>query len=261
MPQEPYQIILGDCLEQMAKLPAGIVDMVLTDLPYGTTSNAWDSVIPMEKLWAEWKRVCKPGAPIVLFTQQPFTTTVAASNLKQLRTEWIWEKPQGTGFLNCHVYPLKNHENILVFCDKTPPYNPQKEYGHKTYKTGRRKGSSNYRPFDRVTETVNVDGSRYPKTVLEFKQDKGLHPTQKPLDLCEYLIRTYTNAGDTVLDCTMGSGTTIVAALNTGRKGIGIEQDQKYFDIAAQRCKETEANQTTLTSIPHEPDIIEEKAA
>ena len=114
------RLILGDCLRCMADIRDASVDMVLTDLPYGTTSNKWDLVIPIDQLWAEWKRICKPGAPIVLFTQQPFTTTVAASNLKQLKTEWIWEKPQGTGFLNANRYPLKSHENILVFCDRTP---------------------------------------------------------------------------------------------------------------------------------------------
>ncbi|WP_396248433.1 DNA-methyltransferase [Granulicella mallensis] len=215
----------------------------------------------MEKLWAEWKRVCKPGAPIVLFTQQPFTTTVAVSNLKQLKTELIWEKPQGTNFLNAKKYPMKVHENILVFCDQTPLYHPQMTTGATPYVTGAHYGSSNYRPMDYAGGKVNADGSRYPRSVLQFIPERGMHPTQKPVSLCEWLIRTYSNAGDTVLDCCMGSGTTILAALNTDRKGIGIEQDQKYFDIAAQRCKETEANQTTLTSIPHEPDIIEDRAA
>jgi DNA modification methylase len=221
----------------MAKLPAGSVDMVLTDLPYGTTSNKWDSVIPMDKLWAEWKRICKPGTPIVLFTQQPFTTTVAASNLKELRVEWVWSKPQGTGFLNANRYPLKNHENILVFCDRQPPYYPQKSSGHKPYTTGRGRNSTNYRVFDRDTQTVNTDGTRYPKTVLPFNQEKGLHPTQKPTALLEYLIRTYTNESETVLDCTMGSGSTIVAAINAGRRGIGIEKDENYFNIARERVQ------------------------
>jgi site-specific DNA-methyltransferase (adenine-specific) len=118
-------LLLGNCLKLMNTLPAGSVDCVLTDLPYGTTDNKWDSVIPMDKLWAAWRRVMRPGAPVILFTQQPFTTTVAASNLKQLKTEWIWAKHQGTGFLNCNKYPMKSHENVLVFCDRLPPYWPQ----------------------------------------------------------------------------------------------------------------------------------------
>lgn len=208
--------------------------MVLTDLPYGTTSNQWDSVIPMDELWAAWKRVCKPGAPIVLFTQQPFTTVVAASNLGQLKTELIWEKPQGTNFLNAKKYPMKVHENILVFCDRTPPYNPQKTTGAKPYVTGKNRGSSNYRPMQEM-RTVNTDGSRYPRSVLRFTSEKGQHPTQKPVGLCEWLIRTYSNEGDTVLDCTMGSGSTGVAAINAGRSFIGIERDAGYFAIGKGR--------------------------
>jgi DNA modification methylase len=142
----------------------------------------------------------------VLFTQQPFTTTVAASNLKELRTEWIWEKAQGTNFLNAKKYPMKVHENILVFCDTLPPYSPQMSQGHSTYVTGINKGSSNYRPMEAHGGRINSEGTRYPRTVLEFTPERGLHPTQKPVALLEYLIRTYTNEGDTVLDCTMGSG-------------------------------------------------------
>jgi DNA modification methylase len=220
----------------MAKLPSKSVDMVLTDLPYGTTANKWDSVIPMDQLWAEWKRICKPGSPIVLFTQQPFTTTVAASNIRQLKTEWIWAKPAGTGFLNVNVYPLKKHENILVFCDRTPPYNPQKSFGAKPYSTKQKAKTSNYGDFKSIP-TVNTDGSRFPTTILEFSSDRGNHPTQKPVALLEYLIKTYSNVGDTVLDCTMGSGSTGVAAINTDRQFIGIERDDKYFAIANTRVQ------------------------
>ena len=231
-------LLLGDCLERMKELPDASVDMILTDLPFGTTANkAWDSIIPMDQLWSAWNRISKPGAPIVLFTQQPFTTTVAASNLKQLKTEWIWCKPQGTGFLNANRYPLKNHENILVFCDRLPPYYPQKSTGHKPYTTGRGKKTSNYGSFENL-ETVNTDGSRYPKTVLNVNQEKGLHPTQKPVALLEYLLNTYSLPGQVILDCTMGSGSTIVACDNTGRIGIGIERDQTYFDIATARVND-----------------------
>lgn len=234
------RLMLGDCLQRMEEIEAGSVDMVLTDLPYGTTQNKWDSIIRLDQLWAAWKRICKPGAPIVLFTQSPFTHTVAASNLGQLKTEWIWEKPQGTGFLNANRYPLKNHENILVFCDRTPRYNPQKTFGHTSYTTGMGKKSSNYGSFDHV-QTTCADGSRYPKTVLAFNQEKGFHPTQKPVALCEYLIRTYTDPGMTVLDCTMGSGSTGVAAINTGRQFIGIEKDENYFRIAEERIAAAQA--------------------
>lgn len=214
--------------------------MVLTDPPYGTTANKWDSVIPLDQLWSEWGRVCKPGAAIVLFTQQPFTTTVAASNLKQLRTEWIWRKPQGTGFLNANRYPLKSHENILVFCDRMPGYHPQRSYGYRTYITNRKADTStNYRKA-RNAQTVNTDGSRYPTTVLEYAAERGSHPTQKPVALCEYMIKTYSNEGDTVMDCTMGSGTTGVAAMNTGRPFVGIERDSAYYAIATQRISEVE---------------------
>lgn len=230
-------LMLGDCIQRMTEIPDASVDMVLTDLPYGTTQNKWDSVIPLDQLWAAWKRICKPGAPIVLFTQQPFTTTVAASNLSQLRTEWIWEKPQGTGHLNAKLYPLKSHESILVFCHRTPPYNPQMTTGQKPYVCHRGGGSSaNYGKQVAVT-SIN-EGTRYPTTVLRYPRDsQKLHPTAKPVALCEYLIRTYSNPGDTVLDSTMGSGSTIVAALNTSRNAIGIERDQTYFDIATERVK------------------------
>ena len=238
--KEPGKLIAGDCLVEMAKLPAGTVDMILADLPYGTTRNHWDSAIPLDELWTSFKRICKPSAPVVLFGQQPYTTMVAASNLKQLRTEWVWEKPQGTGFLNVRRYPLKSHENILVFCDGTPEYHPQMEYGYKPYVTGRGRKTTNYGAFQNIP-TTNTDGSRYPKTVLRFNPDKGHHPTQKPVALLQYLIKTYSSEGATVLDCTMGSGSTGVAAINTARQFIGIERDEKYFAIANERIKEAAA--------------------
>ena len=175
----------------------------------------------------------------MLFTQQPFTTTVAASNLAQLRTEWIWEKPQGTGFLNCSRYPLKSHENILVFCDQVPPYHPQMTTGHTPYITGRGKKTSNYGDFKNL-QTVNTEGTRYPKTVLKFTPEKGHHPTQKPVPLLEYLVRTYSTRGAVVLDCTAGSGSTGVAAIRTGRKFIGIERDENYFEIMRKRLADAE---------------------
>lgn len=228
------QLTQDDCLRAMETLADGTVDLVLTDLPYGTTQNKWDSVIPLDQLWSAWHRVCKPGAPIVLFTQQPFTTTVAASNLAQLKTEWIWEKPQGTGFLNCNRYPLKSHENILVFCDGIPLYQPQMTTGARPYVTGINKGSDNYGKFDQVRTENN--GTRYPKTVLRYDRDhERYHPTAKPVALCEYLIRTYSRPGAVVLDCTAGSGSTGVAAIQAGRRFIGIEREESYFEIMRDR--------------------------
>jgi DNA modification methylase len=229
-------LILGDCLDKMQEIPSGSVDCVIADLPYGTTQNRWDMVIPMDELWSAWQRICRPGAPVILFTQQPFTTTVAASNLKHLRTEWIWEKPQGTNFLNAKRYPMKVHENILVFCDRSPAYYPQKTAGHTAYTSSPHKGSSNYGSFKvRGIHIENAEGTRLPRTVLQFKPDRGLHPTQKPVSLIEYLIITYTQANAVILDCCAGSGSTAIAALNTGRSFICIEQDPGYHAGATQR--------------------------
>lgn len=226
------KLLHGDCLELMATIPDGSVDMVMCDLPYGTTQNKWDSVIPLEPLWKEYKRICK-GA-IVLTAQCPFDKVLGASNVGMLRYEWIWRKESGSGHLNAKKSPLKDHENILVFYSNPPIYNPQMRTGFKPYvcKQGLPK-SSNY---GAQTGALTVsDGSRYPLTVIEFPRDKNkVHPTQKPVALMEYLIKMYTNAGDTVLDNCMGSGTTGVACLNTGRDFIGIERDDNYFWTASE---------------------------
>lgn len=224
----------GDCLELMAQIPDGSVDMVLCDLPYGTTRNKWDSGIPLGPLWEHYRRVCR-GA-IVLSAQTPFDKVLGASNIGMLKYEWVWRKEAGTGFLNAKKAPLKDHENVLVFYSAPPTYNPQMRTGHKPYKIKKGGESTNYDTSGTVT-TVS-DGDRYPLTVLEFSRDRDkLHPTQKPVALMEYLIRTYTHEGETVLDNTMGSGTTGVACINTGRNFIGIEKDAKYFAIAKQRIE------------------------
>lgn len=229
--------MLGDCLERMKEIESGTVDMILCDLPYGTTCCSWDAVIPFEPLWEQYERVIKENGAIVLFAAQPFTAVLATSNLKLFRYEWIWEKPAATGFFNAHFQPLRAHENILVFYKAKPTFNPIKTFGHER-KTAKRKdiGSEHY------SKQVNIKSydstERYPRSVQLFSSDKqksNFHPTQKPVALCEYLIRTYTNEGETVLDNTMGSGTTGVACVNTGRSFIGIEQEQKYFDIAKDR--------------------------
>ena len=225
-----------DCLEGMKALPDGSVDMVLCDLPYGTTRNKWDTIIPFGELWTEYDRVCKPNAAIVLFSQPPFDKILAASNLNLFRYEWIWEKDGSTGFLNANKMPLKKTENILVFYKALPTYNPQKVPG-KPYKCKRGSGSSswNYDEAQGGYITEN-DGSRYPTNILKFNRDKDKHhPTQKPVSLCEYLIKTYTNPGETVLDNCVGSGTTAVACIRTGRNYIGFEIGKEYHEIAQNR--------------------------
>lgn len=223
-----------DCLEGMKMLGDKSVDMILCDLPYGTTQNKWDSIIPLDELWVQYERIIKDNGAIVLTAQTPFDKALGASNLKLLKYEWIWMKKQGTGHLNAKKSPMKNHENILVFYKKPPTYNPQMREG-KPYICKRGKlNSSNYGKQSDGVITIN-DGNRYPVTVLEFNSDKGLHPTQKPVALFEYLINTYTNAGGIVLDGCMGSGTTAVACINTNRNFIGFELDQKYCQVANTR--------------------------
>jgi len=210
----------------------------MVDLPYGTTACKWDSIISLDFLWEQYNRICKDNAAMVFTAAQPFTTTLASSNIDNFRYEWIWEKPQGTNPMNAKVMPLKSHENILVFYRSKPTYNPQMWYStpyssfsSDTSKIGEVYGNQQSKHRD------NPEGSRYPKTILKYKQEKGLHPTQKPVGLMVYLIKTYTNEGDTVLDNTMGSGTTGVACMNCNRNFIGIESDKKYFDIAKERIE------------------------
>ena len=227
---------LGDCLDILPTLPDDSIDMVMVDLPYGTTACKWDSIIPLDFLWEQYNRICKKNAAMLFTSAQPFTTTLASSNIDNFRYEWIWEKPQGTNPMNAKVMPLKSHENILVFYRSKPTYNPQMWYStpysgfsSDTSKIGEVYGNQQSKHRD------NPEGSRYPKTVLKFKQEKGLHPTQKPVGLMEYLIKTYTNEGDTVLDNTMGSGTTGVACVNCNRSFVGIEMDKKYYQISKER--------------------------
>lgn len=234
--ENPFSLYQGDCLELMKAIPDSSMDMILCDLPYGTTQNKWDSVIDLNSVWSEYKRICR-GA-IVLTAQSPFDKVLGASNINMLRYEWIWRKEAGTGFLNAKKAPLKDHENVLVFYDKPPTYNPQMRTGFKPYKCAQ--GKTKSENYGSQTGAVTVsNGERYPVTVLDFPRDKAkVHPTQKPVALMEYLIRTYTNEGDTVLDNCMGSGTTGVACANTGRRFIGMEQDAGYFKIAQERIEQ-----------------------
>ena len=224
----------GDCLELMKDIPDKSIDLILCDLPYGTTQNKWDSVIPFDKLWAQYNRIIKDHGAILLFSQMPFGANLIMSNPKMFRYEWIWEKDNSTGFLNAKKMPLKKHENILVFYKHLPTYNPQMREGFKPYYNTRLNSqSSNYGNYkDAVSSS---DGTRYPIDIIKFNRDRGLHPTQKPVALLEYLIKTYTNEGDLVLDNCMGSGSTGVACQNTNREFIGMELDEKYFQVACDR--------------------------
>ena len=227
----------GDCLELMKNIPDKSIDMILCDLPYGKTRNKWDSIISLDKLWEQYNRIIKDNGAITLFAQTPFDKVLGVSNLKMLKYEWIWEKEQGTGFLNAKKMPLKNHENILIFYKKPPIYNPQMKKG-KPYTLERNTFTVNYGKQVDMVRTENT-GERYPLTILKFKRDKEkLHPTQKPIALLEYLIKTYTNEGEIVLDNCMGSGSTGIACLRTNRNFIGIEKDDKYFDMAYNRINE-----------------------
>ena len=230
---ELNKIYNEDCLNGMKKIPDGSVDMILCDLPYGMTQNQWDCYIPLDKLWEQYNRIIKDNGAIVLFSQMPFTVDLVASNYKDFRYEWIWEKLSASGHLNANSMPMKKHENILVFYKKLPTYNPQFTEG-KPYVATYSTHSSNYgKQKDNIT-TIN-DGKRYPVDIIKFNNDRCLHPTQKHVALLEYLIKTYTNEGEIVLDNCMGSGSTCVACVNTNRHYIGFELDPQYYDIACKR--------------------------
>ena len=241
-------LLLGDCLELMKDVESGSVDMILADLPYGTTACKWDNVIPFEPLWAELHRVCKPNAAMCMFGSEPFSSLMRMSNLKRFKYDWVWDKKKVSGWLNAKKRPLVQHEIISVFYKEQPQYIPQMH---------RNKLKRDFRgvlkPFN-ITDTVGKQrryvsdvgpDKSYPRSIIEQtavvgnSKEKVAHGTQKPVALLEYLIKTYTNEGDTVLDPTMGSGSVGVACRNLGRKFIGIEKEPKYFEIANQRISET----------------------
>lgn len=231
-------LILGDCLEVMGKIPDGSVDMVLCDLPYGTTQNNWDSVIPFEPLWQEYWRICKSNAAVVLTAAQPFTSALIMSQIEAFKYEWIWCKKRKTGQLNAKQRPLISHETVIVFYRNQPFYNAYKEEKNpfagtkatptKTKNYGFIKEQENYKRPENLTKDSLLLG-------FDVGKERGLHPTQKPVALMEYLIKTYTNPGDLVLDNCMGSGTTGVACSNLGRRFIGIEKNREFFEIASNR--------------------------
>ena len=231
----------GDCLEILKQVPDGSVDMVLCDLPYGTTRCKWDTIIPFEPLWDEYRRVAKKNAAIVLTAAQPFTSVLIASNLKEFKYNWVWEKSKATGYLNAKKMPMRAHEDVCVFYRKPPTHNPQ-----MWESTPYNKGSA-HRPtevYGKQKEVLvkNDTGLRYPRTVQYFKtaesEGKVYHPTQKPISLFRYLIETYTNEGEVVLDSCLGAGTTALAALSCNRNFIGMELAEEYVKISRDRIKE-----------------------
>ena len=241
---DKYSLLFGNCLERMKEIPDGSVDLILTDPPYGTTACKWDSVIPFDLMWAELKRIIKPNGAIVLFGSEPFSSALRMSNIKQYKYDWVWEKSHATGHLNAKKQPMRNNEVISVFYGKQCFYNPQltqKNYVDKRTKSGNCE-TQTLGAYKQVSRSIPFNMG-YPKSILKFNSpfkggEAGFHPTQKPVALLEYLIKTYTQENETVLDFTVGSGSTIVAALNTNRKAIGIELDEGYFDIARKRVDE-----------------------
>lgn len=244
---ESLWLMKGDCLERMKEIPSGSVDLILTDPPYGTTACKWDSVIDLPSMWEQLKRIIKPNGAIVMTASQPFTTILIASNMKMFSYCWVWNKSRVTGFANAKKQPLRCIEDIVVFYRNPPTYNPQGLTRiNKKIKNGRSVGGNTLRAD--IDETANkgslrTEGSEYiqeftgyPKQILQISSEgKTVHPTQKPVALMEYLIKTYTNENETVLDFTFGSGSTGVAARNTNRRFIGIEMDDHYFDIGSKR--------------------------
>jgi site-specific DNA-methyltransferase (adenine-specific) len=239
---DQFWLMKGDCLERMKEIPDGSADMVLADVPYGTTACKWDSIIPLEPMWEQLKRIIKPNCAIVMTASQPFTSSLIMSNLKMFKYEQIWDKNKGTQPQLANIQPMKSHENILVFGKGKINYYPQKTKGDPYTRDNKQNHtehslSKGLKPIKQVNT-----GFRFPKTVLMYPRDFSaqtrLHPTQKPVALMEYLIKTYTNEGETVLDFTAGSFTTGVACVNLNRKFVGIELDKDYFDIGVNRIKE-----------------------
>lgn len=237
------QIALGDCLDVMRSVPTASVDMILCDLPYGTTACNWDTVIPFEPLWSEYWRIAKPNAAVVLTASQPFTSSLIMSQIDRFKYEWIWCKNAGSNFASVKQQPMKEHESVCVFGQGKSTYNPIMQIrngkGLERVKAGPVKSNT----IDKENVYGNIaigdskirDELRYPSSIQKFNRERGLHPTQKPVALFEYLIKTYTNPGDVVMDNCIGSGTTAIAAENTGRRWIGIERDFDYFMSAWDR--------------------------
>ena len=235
-------IILGDCTEAMKDIESDSVDVIITDLPYGVTRNKWDTVIPFDQLWTQWNRVKKVNTPIILFGQGMFTSKLMNSN-ENWRYNLIWEKDRPSGHLNSKKMFMRSHEDIIIFYDKLPTYNPQMTKGNKNHKVGSQEGeicntNNNYGKFTRSDKADELGDMKYPRSILKFnKEHPPIHPTQKPVKLLEYLIKTFSNDGDTILDCCAGSGTTGVACKNLNRNYILIEKEQEYYNIIKERLR------------------------
>ena len=235
-----FKLMQGDCLEMMKAIPDGSVDMVLTDPPYGTTACKWDAVIPFEPMWSQLKRIIKPNGTIVLFGAEPFSSALRVSNIKNYKYDWVWQKTRPSGSMLAKKQPLRSVELISVFYMKQPTYNPQMMEAKRVIEKNRTVNKGEIVGGQKLSRTFDNKGLAYPRTVLTFPNpnNNSLHPTQKPVALMGYLIKTYTNPGETVLDFTMGSGTAGVAAVNLDRAFIGIELDETYFGIAKGRIED-----------------------
>lgn len=235
------KLIHGECLEEMDKLidQGAVVDAIITDPPYGSTACKWDSIIPVDEMWLRLKKLIKSNGAIVLFGGEPFSSILRTSNLNDYKYDWCWDKVRGSNFATVKIRPFNSFENIMIFYKKQPTYNPQmlegKPYAQKQGRVGEAKQTGLHK---KDVITVNK-GTRYPLSILRFSKESGLHPTQKPIALMEYLIQTYTNKNETILDFTCGSGSTLVAAKNLNRNAYGIELEEQYFDIAKKRIGET----------------------
>ena len=240
------ELIQGDCLEKMKDIPDGSIDMILCDLPYGTTACKWDSILPFDKLWKEYERIITDNGAIVLTASQPFTSALVMSNPKMFKHEWIWEKQKAANFMNMKTAPAKYHENILVFAKNTPTYNPIMWQIEESKRDKRKTVNHCIEPKESHYGNMKIkirkedDGSRYPKSILKIDKsiNKNLHPTAKPLELMQYLIKTYSNEDDVVMDNCMGSNTTGLACKELNRQYIGIEKEKSYYDISVKRVTE-----------------------
>ncbi len=252
-----YKLYNNDCLESMTEIPDNHIDMVFCDLPYGTTRNFWDNIIPFDALWENYDRIVKDTGVVVLTSQQPFTSKLIMSNLSNFRYEWIWEKNKSTGHLNANKMVMKSHENVCIFYKKSPTYNPQRTTGHKPFNAVKSKKNierpNELRNYGHIEQTLEYKGGatdRHPRSIQKFPvinndNPNKWHPTQKPEKLIEYFIKTYSNENDIVLDNCMGSGSTGIACLETNRKFVGIESNDKYFNLAKKWIEDTEFRKRT----------------